>query len=176
MVTIKGEEVGTLGTMPVCEICGSERVVHDAWACWNRDYAIWELENVFDQMYCRQCEAETRFTWRRVDTGPCIAVRDLNDRFRKQGLGNGSVMITAGLQECGEAFIRKAVDAVRAFDAFTEANDPWGEHDFGAIEIDGEKVFWKIDAYDPSLTTGSENPANEAKTHRVLTIMLAREY
>jgi hypothetical protein len=73
-------------------------------------------------------------------------------------------------------FIRKAVDAVRAFDAFTDDNDPWGEHDFGAVEIDGEKVFWKIDAYDPSLTTVSENPANEAKTYRVLTIMLAREY
>jgi len=55
-------------------------------------------------------------------------------------------------------------------------NDPWGEHDFGAVEIDGEKAFWKIDCYDRTLTAGSENPANEALTHRVLTIMLASEY
>jgi hypothetical protein len=55
-------------------------------------------------------------------------------------------------------------------------NDPWGEHDFGAVEIDGEKVFFKIDYYTPDLSAGSENPANEGCTHRVMTIMLASEY
>ena len=85
-------------------------------------------------------------------------------------------MITSGLQEKGGAFIVAAVNAVRTFDDFSEGNDPWGEHDFGAVEIEGEKVFWKIDCYDPTLTMGSENPANEAVTHRVLTIMLASEY
>ena len=68
------------------------------------------------------------------------------------------------------------VEAVRSFDAFSEDNDPWGEHDFGAIEIGGQKIFWKLDCYDPTLTYQSENAANEALTHRVLTIMLASEY
>jgi len=66
--------------------------------------------------------------------------------------------------------------AVREFNDFSDENDPWGEHDFGALEIAGEKVFFKLDYYDPSLSFGSENPANEAITHRVLTIMLASEY
>jgi hypothetical protein len=53
---------------------------------------------------------------------------------------------------------------------------PGGEHDFGAVEVAGERLFWKIDSYDPMLRQGSENPGNEAVTHRVLTIMLASEY
>ena len=38
------------------------------------------------------------------------------------------------------------------------------------------KLFWKLDYFDPSLSLGSEDPADEAKTCRVLTIMLAEEY
>ena len=63
-----------------------------------------------------------------------------------------------------------------AFDAFTEDNDPHGEHDFGAFDHAGHRIFWKIDYYDQSLEFGSENPADPAKTTRVLTIMLADEY
>ena len=85
-------------------------------------------------------------------------------------------MITSGIQERGGEFAVAAVIAVREFDAFSRDNDPWNEHDFGAIDIQGEKVFFKLDYYDPSLQNGSENPANEGCTHRVLTIMLASEY
>jgi hypothetical protein len=38
--------------------------------------------------------------------------------------------------------------AVQSFNTFDDGNDPWGEHDFGAIVIDGERVFFKIDYYD----------------------------
>ena len=38
------------------------------------------------------------------------------------------------------------------------------------------RVFFKIDYYDLALDQGSENPANEGCTHRILTIMLASEY
>ncbi|NVK99287.1 DUF3768 domain-containing protein [Ruegeria pomeroyi] len=115
--------------------------------------------------------------WKRLDgAAPRQAIRELNDRFRREGLGNGSVMVTSGVQAIGAEFVLKAVQTVRTFDQFSEDNDPWGEHDFGAVEVDGERVFWKVDCYDPTLTQGSENPANEAVTHRVLTIMLAGEY
>ena len=65
---------------------------------------------------------------------------------------------------------------VMQHDQFTEDNDPHGEHDFGAFDHAGQRIFWKIDYYDPSIEYGSEDPADPAKTTRVLTIMLAEEY
>ena len=62
------------------------------------------------------------------------------------------------------------------FDAFTEDNDPYDEHDFGSINIAGETVFWKIDYYDLNLEYGADDPANPAKCRRILTVMLASEY
>ncbi len=168
---------GTIGSVPICQTCGSELVVRDAWAIWSPQYGLWELEQVFDDTYCRACEEITTLAWKRQDGGdPRQAIRELNDRFRRDGQGNGSVMVTQGVQALGAETIQRVVMAVRGFDTFSEENDPWGEHDFGAVEVDGEKIFWKIDCYDPSLTKGSEDPANEAITHRVLTIMLAGEY
>jgi len=38
--------------VPICGKCGSERVVTDAWACWNSETGQWALENSFDQAYC----------------------------------------------------------------------------------------------------------------------------
>lgn len=176
MGILQDDIVGDVGAAPVCKTCGSERVVKDAWACWNPATGLWELETVLDSEYCHHCEDETSFLWKRVDSLSRARVRELNDLFRKEGRGNGSVMITAGLQSCGPELVRKAFEAVRDFDRFSEDNDPWGDHDFGSIEISSEKVFWKIDYYDPTLTAGSQNPANESETHRVLTIMLASEY
>ena len=86
------------------------------------------------------------------------------------------MVITCGVQNLGEAFVRKAFHAVRTFDAFAKDNDPWSEHDFGVIQVEGEKIFFKIDYYDKTLTSGSQDPADEALTTRVLTIMLASEY
>ena len=65
---------------------------------------------------------------------------------------------------------------VRGFSAFTPDNDPYGEHDFGAITYGGERYFWKIDATSHDLTRGSPDPANPAVTTRVLIIMRADEY
>ncbi|WP_146345631.1 DUF3768 domain-containing protein [Falsiphaeobacter marinintestinus] len=165
-----------IGSVPRCRTCGSERVAKDAWACWNPEFGLWELETVFDQEHCHQCEGETKFVWSRAETPPQLRIREINDRFRREGRGNGSTMLTIGIQERGGEFAVAAIKAVRSFEDFSDDNDPWGEHDFGAVEIQEEKVFWKIDYYSPDLTAGSENPANEGITHRVLTIMLASEY
>ena len=176
MGILQEEIEGDVGSVPRCQACGSERVARDAWACWNPESGLWELENVFDDAHCHHCEGETKLAWSRPEMPPNQKIRELNDRFRRDGLGNGSVMLTIGIQERGRDFAVAAIKAVREFDNFSYANDPWGEHDFGAIEIEGEKVFWKIDYYSPDLTAGSENPANEGVTHRVLTIMLASEH
>jgi hypothetical protein len=62
------------------------------------------------------------------------------------------------------------------FDAFTEGDDPYGEHDFGAFDLDGTRYFWKIDYYDHDLEHGSDDPSDPEKTRRVLTIMRADKY
>ena len=165
-----------VGEVPVCATCGSERVVIDAWACWNCAAGLWELEAHFDQAHCHACEGETKLYWSRPDAPQNHRVRDLNDAFRTRGLGRGSVMVTEGVTAHGAVFVMEVVAAVRRFNAFTEDNDPWGEHDFGAVEIEGQKIFWKIDPYDIDLQAQSPNPANPAVTHSILTIMLASEY
>lgn len=55
-------------------------------------------------------------------------------------------------------------------------NDPYGEHDFGKVVVNGVSCFWKISYYDNRLEYGSEDPANPDITTRVLTIMLTSEY
>lgn len=45
-----------------------------------------------------------------------------------------------------------------------------GEHDFGAIELNGERYFFKIDYYDETLSFGSPDAADPTKTTRVLTV------
>jgi hypothetical protein len=45
-----------------------------------------------------------------------------------------------------------------------------------SFELEGEKLFWKIDYYDLAGEFGSEDPTDPKKTLRVLTIMLAEEY
>ncbi len=163
-------------SVPICYVCGSEHVAKDAWACFNRESGLWELENVYDDEHCHTCEGPTKLDWVRADAVSNARVRILNDRFRQSGHGKGTIVLTTGIQALGHEAIVQIVEAVRSFDAFSEDNDPWGEHDFGAVEIVDQKIFWKLDCYDPTLTYQSENAANEALTHRVLTIMLASEY
>ncbi len=64
---------------------------------------------------------------------------------------------------------------VRAYE-FSGDDDPHGERDFGVFEHQGQKLFWKIDYYDPTLSFGSEDPTDLSKTRRVLTMLLASEY
>lgn len=49
--------------------------------------------------------------------------------------------------------------AIRQFNDFTPDNDPYGEHDFAAVEHDGVRVYWKIDYYDPTLQQHSVDAA-----------------
>ena len=102
-------------------------------------------------------------------------IRALNDSFRTTFIG-GRVLMTASVQCLPEYIRSKALSAVREFKDFNEDNDPHGEHDFGAFEVDGQKFFWKIDYYDENACYGSEDPSNPEKTTRVLTLMLAEDY
>lgn len=101
-------------------------------------------------------------------------VAALNDQLRQKGIG-GRILMTVGVTDQGRSFVLAAVDAMRKFDDFTGDNDPYGEHDFAAMTVDGQRVFWKIDYYDQDMRMGAADPAAET-TSRVLTVGLAKEY
>jgi hypothetical protein len=104
-------------------------------------------------------------------------IRDLNDAFRKTLDPHlGKLMMTSGVSDLPTDVRAMATREVETFDAFSVDNDPHGEHDFGSFDIAGHKFFFKIDYYDPRLQSGSDDPADAAKTTRVLTLMLAEEY
>jgi hypothetical protein len=102
-------------------------------------------------------------------------IRQLNDTFRHSFSG-GTVTLTSGVDALPDMVKARALQLVRVFDYFNEDNDPHGEHDFGSFELANHKFFWKIDYYDERCEFGSEDPADPAKTTRVLTIMLSQEY
>ena len=81
-----------------------------------------------------------------------------------------------GIDLLGNDAVDRILHLVKRFDDFSKRNDPFGEHDFGAIEYEGNTVFWKIDYYDLDLMNHSPDPSDPHVTRRVLTIMLGEEY
>lgn len=109
--------------------------------------------------------------------------RQLNDQFRRADEGvdvPGQFVVTSGLLEHAQEHARSSLDLIElvgAYDAFTPDSDPYGDHDFGVFDFEGEQCFWKIDYYaDASMTAGSENAADVTACYRVLTVLLASEY
>jgi uncharacterized protein DUF3768 len=164
-----------VGSYPTCPLCNGRRVVRDAWASWNGDVREWELSAVFDAMFCDKC-GEITPEFKLDDAFRRKRIRRLNDAARRGEGVNVTVVMTTGVQGLGEDNAKAAINAIAGFDSFTEDNDPHGEHDFGAITIADQKLFWKIDYFDLRLQWHSPDKANPAVTSRVLTIMLASEY
>jgi hypothetical protein len=102
-------------------------------------------------------------------------IRELNDELRRY-LTGGLAVITPGVAALGQEAVDRIVKTIAVFDDFCHANDPHEEHDFGAFEVDGSRLFFKIDYYDSSLSQHSPDPADPSVTERVITIMLAEEY
>jgi len=86
------------------------------------------------------------------------------------------LFITAGIALKSPEEQSEIMGRVFEFSDFAEDNDPHGEHDFGAFDVFGERIFWKIDYYDLDMNHGSPDPADPMVTTRVLTILLADEY
>ncbi len=102
-------------------------------------------------------------------------IRQLNDQLRKTFIG-GKVLLTAGVYELDDNDRNELLRQVREFDNFTEDNDPYGEHDFGAINFQDDTYFWKIDYYDIDYNYLSPDTSDPNVTNRVLTIMRGDEY
>lgn len=99
---------------------------------------------------------EMRFISPPADTPPC------------------RLIITPGVAELPPHLKTSLAAQIRDYSDFSEKNDPHHEHDFGAVLVAGERVFWKIDYYDKSLTNWADPTGPNCV--RVLTIMLAEEY
>jgi hypothetical protein len=102
-------------------------------------------------------------------------IRALNDAMR-QSLVGGMAVMTPGIAALGQEAVARIIKTIEVYDDFCHANDPHEEHDFGAFDADGKRVFFKIDYYDESLTVHSPDPSDPNVTKRVITIMLAEEY
>ncbi len=117
-------------------------------------------------------------------------IAQLNDRARTAMGVTCVLVVTPGFRALDVADQSRVRELVETFNAFTTDNDPYGERDFGAVYQaqngtwttarpaagEQERVFWKIDYFDRELKYASDDPADPAKTWRVLTIMLAEEY
>jgi hypothetical protein len=102
-------------------------------------------------------------------------IRALNDELR-HNLPTGHAVMTTGIAALGSEAVARIIKTIAVFDDFCHANDPHGEHDFGAFEADGQLIYFKIDYFDKALTYHSPDPSDPLVTERVITIMLAEEY
>lgn len=102
-------------------------------------------------------------------------IRQLNDQFRK-GRGAGRVHCMGDLALEDPDFQYRALEAVVSFNAFDQGDDPYGEHDFGAFDLDGKRLMFKIDYYNLGLDAGADDPADPKTCCRVMTIFYAHDY
>lgn len=117
-------------------------------------------------------------------TEKTLLIQQQNDEFRKgmivinsqESKIPGQYVITCGITTLPLDDQAQIIYKVRSFNKFTEGDDPYGEHHFGAFDHNSQKIFWKIDYYDTAFEYGSEDPSDLSQTRRVLTIMLAQEY
>jgi hypothetical protein len=99
-------------------------------------------------------------------------IRALNDELRRRLIG-GMAVITPGIAALGQEAVARIVKTIEVYDDFCHANDPHEEHDFGAFEAEGNRIFFKIDLYEEPEV---KSPNGEPVVTRMLTIMLAEEY
>ena len=159
-----------------------------------------------------------------------MTIAQMNDEFRSNPgkFSKNKVVMSLSVSALDPIDQESLIQQVSTFSDFNKDNDPFDEHDFGAIDfvtaenkrfieirntrllqneanrnkrnredadntyyndqeeainesfeiqkIEPVKYFWKIDYYDANLEYGSDDPANDAVTTRVLTIMEASEY
>jgi hypothetical protein len=102
-------------------------------------------------------------------------IRHLNDELRRNLTGGGAFM-TLAVAALGPHLAERILDAIMLYDEFCRESDPYGEHDFGSVRIEGHTILFKIDYFSKDMTQASPDPSDPSVTKRILTIMLAEEY
>ena len=119
------------------------------------------------------------------------ATADLNDKARNGQLDNARIVFTSHLmahlvrnatndlkRAAAKLLGQQQVMAKMRAATFHEDNDPHGGHDFGSLEHDDTKIFWKIDVYenDGTFQWGAAQPWDSETSYRIVTVMLASDY
>ncbi|MDX2231314.1 MAG: DUF3768 domain-containing protein [Leptolyngbyaceae cyanobacterium bins.349] len=104
------------------------------------------------------------------------AIAQLNDQLRQGDSRLGKWVLTMRVSSLPADQKAALIQQVQKFDNFTPENDPHSEHDFGSVELDGERYFWKIDYPDAQMGAHSIDPSSPNATRRVLTLMHSSEY
>jgi hypothetical protein len=102
-------------------------------------------------------------------------VAHLNDELRIYGVG-GKIVLTQSIADMEQQDRLAIIQAVREFGAFGNKADPYTEHAFGLLTVNGRRIFWKVE-YDFSDYLRNTTAYGDALVIvRVLTVMLASEY
>lgn len=88
---------------------------------------------------------------------------------------NGRIVVTPGVAAKGIHFVREAIVGCAVDGNFTDFTDPYADHTFGTLDVQGERLYWQVDLYDADCVSGSPSPSDPAHTHRVVTIMFPIE-
>ena len=88
--------------------------------------------------------------------------------------------MTSGVAALRPGFWVKVANKLASLEPkdFDKGNNPYGERDFAPIEVDDEKLLFKIDYFEKGSEhmASAETPENPETTDRVLTVMLTDEY
>ncbi len=95
-----------------------------------------------------------------------VMISMLNDKFRKSSAG---VRLEGGVQAVHN--LPGLLWAIRDYDKFDDDNPLDDEHSLGRLDWNGDKIFWKIDYFNETLTD-YEDPFSP-RCKRVLTVRLA---
>lgn len=111
-----------------------------------------------------------------IDTKERVAeIRRLNEQFRTTFHG-GKILLTASVAALPDMAKASALEKVATFKAFNEENDPHQERDYGSFDHCDREFWFKIDYYNLTMDTASEDPADPEKTKRIMTVGLAQDW
>mgnify|MGYP001412358682 CR=1 FL=1 len=126
-----------------------------------------------------------------ADTDRAAEIAALNDAARAGSLVTSKTVFTRALADIlagedpdpdtrqlnlmmGQRALRRLINET----PIGPGNDPHGERDFGVVEHQSHKIFWKVDVYanDGMFVWGSEVPWDAQQSFRIVTVMLASDW
>ena len=108
-----------------------------------------------------------------------IIIAEQNDLFRRSwphALIPGRFLLMPGVAARPGSFQSTCISAVRSYNGFPDANEPYDTRRMSALEVDGERIWFRIDLYDEHYRSYPKNPINPSKTKRLLRVYSADDW